>query len=323
MKKAVIISILLLSCLLFVAQNIGSSNSGNRALLIGIDRYLYTNDLIGTENDVSMMQELLIQYKGFKLSEITTLLNEEATFSNINKEMERLAKETRKGDKILFYFSGHGFQIDDANGDEPDNKDEVLITHDASYNGDEHAPLLASLNMITDDQLALFFNQLDDRNVEVIVDACHSGSITKAPKNSTSSTLISLSKLPQQFISPKHGKVTFRTKNVVKPLLSPEQNKKLANSIIPSTHNRKVWTAASAHEIAFIDIREVKRPVSVFTYSFVQGIMQQKADSNLDGEVTDKELLNYAKDQSREYCFYLQNIRQLCSSLIPTFNHLP
>ena len=63
-------------------------------------------------------------------------------------------------------YSGHGSHVLDTNGDEIDNRDEVLCL--ANY----------SAGMITDDWLhQKFLKQITDENLKMIMvfDCCHSG----------------------------------------------------------------------------------------------------------------------------------------------------
>ena len=102
---------------------------------------------------------------GFKPAQIKTLTNQQATKANIIKAFNHwLIDATQSGDKVLFYYSGHGYQIFDESGDEPDQQDETLVSYDAWVDG---------RNMVTDDELKELFQKLDDRQVLAVVDSCH------------------------------------------------------------------------------------------------------------------------------------------------------
>ncbi|MBL4916167.1 caspase family protein [Szabonella alba] len=158
-----------------------------RALLIGVGDYLHLDaDLQGPPNDVALMAQVLTE-RGVAASRITALttapdhpdlpqglrrgLPDRAA---IMAELDRLTQETVPGDTVLFYFSGHGSQAPDLNGDEGGGADEILLPRDASgWNG---AVAMVG-NAIVDDELHDWAQGLTGRGVRLIaiLDACHSG----------------------------------------------------------------------------------------------------------------------------------------------------
>ena len=155
-----------------------------KALLIGISDYgnikedpnMWTN--ISGANDLMLLKPLLTQ-QGFN---VTTLENNNATHSAIIKELNRLAKKSKKGDLIYLHFSMHGQPFEDLNGDEDDGWDEALIPVDAKkkyirdiYEGENH---------LLDDTLEEYFNKIrfkigEKGQLYVVLDACHSGTSSR------------------------------------------------------------------------------------------------------------------------------------------------
>lgn len=78
------------------------------ALLVGVDKYSFitapTQQLRGAQTDVNMMKRMLDFY-GFKS---TVLLREGATRKALVENLERLRAEVKRGDEVVFYFSGRG-----------------------------------------------------------------------------------------------------------------------------------------------------------------------------------------------------------------------
>jgi hypothetical protein len=71
---------------------------------------------------------------------------------------------------LLVHYSGHGSNVPDKNGDEADHRDEILCPTDLDWKD----PLL-------DDWLRDAFDTLPAGvNLTVIMDCCHSGTITRA-----------------------------------------------------------------------------------------------------------------------------------------------
>lgn len=89
------------------------------------------------------------------------------TKANILAAIEWLVKDTQPGDSRFLHYSGHGSQVRDANGDEPDGLDECICPCDYSQAG-----------MIIDEELrARLIDPLPaGAQLSVIVDACRSGS---------------------------------------------------------------------------------------------------------------------------------------------------
>jgi hypothetical protein len=141
-----------------------------RAVLVGINKYVNGNNLKGCRNDVNNMLAYLTETKKCPESEIVVLKDEFATTRNIKKELVMAISKTKAGDCLFFHFSGHGTQVPDVNGDEADKKDEVLCPHDFDWDG----------AWISDDWLAKAFTPLpEDAFVEVVLDCCHSGTSTR------------------------------------------------------------------------------------------------------------------------------------------------
>ena len=124
--------------------------AGRRALLIGIDAYQSVSPLNGPVNDANDMAAFLVERAGFQQSDLRILLDAEATRDNILAAIEAwLIEGTQPGDDVLLYFSGHGFQQPDLDGDEADNLDETLVPVDVRV--DEGRMVRG---MITDDDIA-------------------------------------------------------------------------------------------------------------------------------------------------------------------------
>ena len=143
-----------------------------RALLIGINKYAIPGaDLRGCVNDVADIAEALQQVYGFAPSDLTFLLDEQATKAAMEQQIAALVDGAAAGDVLYLHYSGHGSNVTDANGDESDHRDEILCPHDLDWN-----------DPLTDDWLRGTFDRLDPRaSLTVVMDCCHSGSNTREP----------------------------------------------------------------------------------------------------------------------------------------------
>ncbi|MGE3776260.1 MAG: caspase family protein [Pirellulaceae bacterium] len=144
----------------------------DRALLTGINQYKYISHLRGCVNDVRMVERLLIEVFGFAAANIKTLIDSQVTKERITKEWARMLKDVKRGDRIVFHFSGHGSHIADKDGDEEDGADELLCLYDMDFDDDRTYLLVDDLRKLTE--------QVPDSGyLTVLLDSCHSGTATR------------------------------------------------------------------------------------------------------------------------------------------------
>ena len=95
----------------------------------------------------------------------TVLLTKKATRAAVLKAMRSAAKSLKAGDLFFLSFSGHGGQVPDLDGDEPDKKDETWCLWDGQ---------------LIDDELYFELSRFAGGvRVLVLSDSCHSGSVTR------------------------------------------------------------------------------------------------------------------------------------------------
>ncbi len=148
------------------------------ALLVGIGDYVNYGDEEGGDlraaaDDARSMRDVLVARWGFESGNVRLLTDTDATRDAIRAGLtEWLPSVAKPGDLVVFYFSGHGSQAFDEDGDEADGLDETLCPTDVLRNN-------ASRD-IKDDELARWLEGLPTENVTVILDSCHSGTATRA-----------------------------------------------------------------------------------------------------------------------------------------------
>ena len=166
-----------------------------RALLIGLSHYEtgWTSGVwpdIHGAHDARLLERALRQQQ---FTDITLLVNHQATCAHILQQIAALAARTQPGDIIFFHFSGHGQPYEDIDGDEgpDDGWDESLVPYDAArlflpgeYEGQCH---------LTDDHLYTLFNTLRRQagargEVYAVIDACYSGSSMRGDSDTASVT---------------------------------------------------------------------------------------------------------------------------------------
>ena len=149
------------------------------ALLIGIDRYAHLGaryQLNGCVNDAELMARILQDHFGFPAQRVTLLRDEEATRDAILAAMDALVERVGDDDIVVIQYSGHGSQMRDREGDEPDGFDETIVPHDSGRGAHPNRD-------ITDDEIYLRLLRLTERTpyVTLIFDCCHSGTISRDP----------------------------------------------------------------------------------------------------------------------------------------------
>jgi len=146
------------------------------ALLVGINKYSpdLNCDLRGCVNDVEHLRTVLVEQFNFNADNIRVVTDERAIKVNILDRIGWLIGH--QNSELVFQYSGHGSQIRDRDGDElDDGLDEILCPHDMNWD----FPL-------TDDDLGGLFKHIpESSSLTCIIDACHSGSMTRNFPNPT------------------------------------------------------------------------------------------------------------------------------------------
>ena len=122
-----------------------SPSSVQRALLIGIGKYEALPRLPGSHNDIELVHQVLVSRFGFSEKYIRTVTDERATRKNVLAAFSQIVQDAGPNDVVYIHYSGHGYQVKDLNGDEPDDQlDETIVPTDGRT---ENVP------DITDDEL--------------------------------------------------------------------------------------------------------------------------------------------------------------------------
>lgn len=123
-------------------------------------------ELNGCLNDSDNIQNLLTSKYGYKNF---TLINDKVSLKptkmNIINTLTNILKKSNSGDTIVLFYSGHGINTIDKNGDELDGIDEMICPSD--------------FNFISDDELNVLLKQNLKSGVTIIslFDCCFSGTM--------------------------------------------------------------------------------------------------------------------------------------------------
>ncbi|MEA3014804.1 MAG: hypothetical protein QOD42_3349 [Sphingomonadales bacterium] len=131
------------------------------ALLVGVSDYgERVNPLSNTDADARELYNSL-RAAGLLHPASQLLVNEQATTKNVAQAFERAAAAAGPDDVFLFFFSGHGNQVDvPVSAAELDGRAETIELYDAA---------------LTDAQLAPLFRNVRGRMSMLVIDACYAG----------------------------------------------------------------------------------------------------------------------------------------------------
>lgn len=135
------------------------------AVMIGITDYAgQQDDLPYTAEDAEKLAQAL-RREGVLNPASVTLTNAQATVAGVRAAFNRVAEQAGPDDVFLFFYSGHGNQIDGAvSAMEPDGKTETLVLRDGE---------------LTDVQMAEMFGRLRTRLSMLVLDSCYSGGFAR------------------------------------------------------------------------------------------------------------------------------------------------
>ena len=277
---------------ILVSCTVNSTNPVSYALIIGINDYISpkVNDLNQCVNDANGIYNALIN-NGWDEKNITLLTDESGTQNaskqNILTSLGTIIENATANDFILVYYSGHGAQLHDDNGDETDGYDECIIPVD--FDPNDYSTL------IRDDEIGEIFSASRTQKGVFIFDSCNSGGLINKGLSD-----YGFKKRTIDII----GAADTRA-------LSPDpQSNDLDIYEIP------VLTASSQNQLSW------ESPTlghGIFTYYVIRGIAEKEADYNSDGYITVREIFKYAEINTEYYVAHATGYEQNPEIQAPQF----
>jgi hypothetical protein len=154
----------------------GGDPAEKYAVLVGISTYppsLHAN-LDGPAQDVREVRDVLVNRYGFRPQNVLVLMNREGNRRQILEAAQRHLGQAGPSGVAVFYYSGHGTQLDGNYGEsdaEPDGKDEAIAVWGSGEDGG---------SLVLDDELGALSDRLRAGRALFILDACHSGTGMRA-----------------------------------------------------------------------------------------------------------------------------------------------
>lgn len=267
---------------------------GDRALLVGVNDYKdpTINDLRGTGLDVENVRRLLVEDLAFPQNSIKVLTDADATRAGVFDAIENwLIAGTQPGDRIFLYFSGHGAQVEIPDGNGGVRLTSGLVPHDADSTVAEATA--GAGGYILGAQLGEVIRRMTGREVTVVVDACHSGSLTRSAGGGTAPENV-------RTITP-FGPIELDPSEITEEMITEAKtglrlldfNAKDGTPI----EGVAVWSAATIAQYSYDSPNG-----GVFTSAFVNGLRDRRAAFSGDGRVSASSLLAYVREGTSGYC---------------------
>lgn len=248
------------------------------ALIVAVGNYLPGSKIapIASLNDIKYIKAAL-KINGFPAKNIDTLKDVNATKAAILKALDVLAAKAAKGDVVLIHFSMHGQQIRDqrdAGKDEDDGLDEALLPYDVKkpqyfpgvYTGENH---------LRDDDLGpkliAIRNKLGNQgSLLVLIDACHSGTATRA----------------MEFTSSRGEPVPFYDpENPMESTINLPSKDNFFDGLADSASNMVVISGSGPHQQNFqteISVGGKKEQVGSLSYGFYKAMSALEKGSDYE-----------------------------------------
>jgi hypothetical protein len=210
------------------------ARASRHALIIGVGNYQADGipSLKGVRHDVDSAVTIA-KNMGVAEGNITFLRDQEATADGIRNAIAQVARNTREGDRVFIYYSGHGTRWIDAAYD-PNSCTEGLLAADGrALTNREISALLAPIAKKSE-KLLVFY------------DACHSGGVANQPLKTRS--LAPGTKLTPKFVSGVSPALCAKPTNMKTRSLSKELGR------VGAVPANTVFVAASRpDEVSFDD----------------------------------------------------------------------
>lgn len=151
-------------------ENFHIPNRTNHLISIGIDKYQFQKRLNNASADATKFKEVLVKNYQFDPSNVTTLLNEQATRTGILKCIRECGERLTDHDNLIIYYAGHG---------------EMSRKKTTGF----WIPVEAKENegYIPNDRIRTLIKEMDAHHIYLIIDACFGGAMITRDLDSTTS----------------------------------------------------------------------------------------------------------------------------------------
>jgi tetratricopeptide (TPR) repeat protein len=254
--------------LLFVSSNVSASEGNRLALLIGNSNYKYAGNLDNPINDVRAIKKVLEQL-GF-----TVLKYEDCSQNTMKRAIDKFGRQLKTKDVGLFFYAGHGVQVDGYNYLLPINA-KLENENDAEYDCVRAGRILAKME------------SAGSKTNIVILDACRANPFERAWRrgekgsglafmNAPSGSLIAYSTAPGKTALDGGGKNSPYTTAILQHIDEPnitvlQMFQRVRSTVMRLSLNKQIpWESTSLSGDFYFHIEDVitvKQPNALSTPS--------------------------------------------------------
>lgn len=283
-------------------------------LLVGINEYKASfiparNWLVGCDLDVSNILHACTACGDWSPSNVSTLVDSQATKAAERAAISNLASRAVSGDTVLIYHSSHG-----GNKSNPYGLDVYLCDYDARYSDAElAADLLAFRGGV---------------KLVMVVDACHSGGLFKSSSSASASSAATSSAAGKSGGDRSESEQPGGAWNLAESVSAimeksrPSVFAKGSAAAAGITASEIGWiTAADYDQLSLASMRG-----SIFTRQLSRGWISGAADCDESGTLDFRELYLFAKDAALAYdyncigqCHNESILASTLASVVPPF----
>ncbi len=159
----------------------------NKALVIGISQYSEINSLRYADSDALEFSQILTDLGGYNKSDVSVLLNQEATKKRIVEEINKIvhASEKHPLDNFILMFAGHGIEstltAHNKNGRGEDSETNMFLapsdasTDENNFYSTGNGKEVSNETFINKAWLARQLSAIQAKSIFIILDSCYSG----------------------------------------------------------------------------------------------------------------------------------------------------
>ncbi len=255
--------------------------------------------LEGPANDARAIERIL---RSEGANDVVVLENRNVTRSSVRAALRALSERSAPGDWVVFYYAGHGAQAKANDANESDGLDEFLVL--SGFDPDQPDPE----HYILDNDIRAWLQGYFPLTVNIlqVADACHSGTLNRAPV----------------------GRTAFRSRKALGALATPL-------SLSPPEEGSRNAMGGDAPNIVFLgasqdDELALEGPLpradspsrGVLTYALEMALTDRDskgrlaADANRDGDLSIGELAATLETKTRQ----MSSTQQRASTHVPANN---
>lgn len=244
---------------------------------IGVSKYKDEkyNLTYPTKDATEIAEALQFDNKQYETVHVKPLLNEQVTVENI-RALTQFFEACKPGDVAAIFIAGHGLL------------DENFDYYFGTYNVDFANP---SVNGLPYTEITKLLNSIKAYQKLLIMDTCHSGELDKEEVTEVKEVEV------------ESGDIQFRSVGSavsVQNAFGSQNMSKLSSDLFSDTRKGTGATVISSAGGAEYAIESDEWQNGLFTYNFIQGFKERKADANGDGLIQISEIRAYVNKQVAE-----------------------